>query len=205
MHKYVLAAMVSLVALSAAASEKPTTPTNPTNTNQNHNGNTNLNGNANLNGNKNYNTNKNYNNSKSSAGAIAGAEAEQEQDQDQSSSLDGGDNKVEAYAISYTDAAPNTVAASIGDGVVVTTWGVKVLGPIFGMTDQHVHALPGNVTKVADLVYTASTNDGSVESKAKQHSAIVALCGDNEYVKYAELRFGEDACDNLNKLFNSLP
>lgn len=90
--------------------------------------------------------------------------------------LDGGDNKTEVYAISYTDAAPPTVAASIGDGVAVTTWGVKVLGPIFGMTDQHVHYLPKAIEAAAQLSYLATTNDGTYEGERVQYAHIAAVC-----------------------------
>lgn len=88
------------------------------------------------------------------------------------------DNKTEVYAISYTDAAPNTVAASIGDGVVVTTWGVKVLGPVFGMTDQHVHKLSGEVSRMIDIGYQSITNDGTYLGERKQFAAIGAVCAE---------------------------
>lgn len=90
------------------------------------------------------------------------------------------DNKTEVYAVSYTDAAPNTVAASIGDGVVVTTWGVKVLGPLFGMTDQHVHYLPAAITEAADLSYRTRTNDGTFEGEQRQLAAIDAVCAHDQ-------------------------
>lgn len=94
--------------------------------------------------------------------------------------LDGGDNKTEMYAISYTDAAPPTVAASIGDGVVVTTWGVKVLGPIFGMTDQHVHYTPAATAEAADLSYRTRVNDGTFEDEQRQLAAIDAVCAHDQ-------------------------
>lgn len=203
MSKYILAAMVSLIAINAAnATEKPTTPTT---TNQNYNANQNLNGNANLNGNKNYNNNDNKNINGNSSSSYSNAAAEASSDQSSNNSADGGDTKVEAYAISYADAAPPTVPATVSNDVVVTTWGVKVLGPVFGMTDQHVHNQPTNVVKIADLVYTASTNDGTPASKARQHSTIVAMCADSDYRPALELRFGEGSCDDLNKVFKSIP
>lgn len=90
------------------------------------------------------------------------------------------DNKTEVYAVSYTDAAPNTVAASIGDGVVVTTWGIKVLGPVFGMTDQHVHYLPSAVEDSAKVAYLATTNDGSYDGERVQFVYIAAVCAHDE-------------------------
>lgn len=99
------------------------------------------------------------------------------------------DNKTEVYAISYTDAAPNTVAASIGDGVVVTTWGVKVLGPVFGMTDQHVHYLPAAVESAADLGFKATTNDGTQAGEQKQFTYIAAICAHDEALA-EQLNFG---------------
>lgn len=90
------------------------------------------------------------------------------------------DNKTEVYAVSYTDAAPPTVAASIGSGVVVTTWGVKVLGPVFGMTDQHVHYLPDAIRETAELGYLATTNDGSYEGERVQFAHIAAVCAHDE-------------------------
>lgn len=90
------------------------------------------------------------------------------------------DNKTEVYAVSYTDAAPNTVAASIGDGVVVTTWGVKVLGPLFGMTDQNVHYLPAAIAEAADLSYRTRVNDGTFADEQRQLAAIDAVCAHDE-------------------------
>lgn len=86
------------------------------------------------------------------------------------------DNKTEVYAVSYTDAAPPTVAASIGDGVVVTTWGVKVLGPVFGMTDQHVHYLPSAIREIAEIDFMTQHNDGSYEGELVQLSYIHTVC-----------------------------
>lgn len=86
------------------------------------------------------------------------------------------DNKTEVYAVSYTDAAPQTVAASIGDGVVVTTWGVKVLGPVFGMTDQHVHYLPSAIREIAEIDFMTQHNDGSYEGELVQLSYIHTVC-----------------------------
>lgn len=103
--------------------------------------------------------------------------------------LDGGDNKTEMYAISYTDAAPPTVAASIGDGVVVTTWGVKVLGPVFGMTDQHVHYTPAGIISAADLGAKATTNDGTPAGEQKQFAYIAAICA-HDAALAEQLNFG---------------
>lgn len=208
MHKYVLAAMVSLVALSAAASEKPTTPTNPTNTNQNHNGNTNLNGNANLNGNKNYNTNKNYNNSKSSAGAIAGAEAEQGQGQGQEQSANNnqeGDDIEGSWSFTYVEPSIVSPPAAVGPGYVVTTDGYR-FGPIWNQSEQTVNVQPSGMLERISLVQKARVNDGTDVGRAYQRSAIITLCGgDRSYRKLAELSFGEDACSNLHELFKNLP
>ena len=86
------------------------------------------------------------------------------------------DNKTEVYAISYTDAAPPTTSAVIGDGVVVTTWGVKVLGPIFGMTDQHVHYLPSAIREIAEIDFMTQHNDGTYEGELVQLSYIHTVC-----------------------------
>lgn len=149
--------------------------------------------------------------SSASAGAVSGSNSSAKQGQGQgqgqeaNNSQEGDKTDINAYAISYADAAPPTVAATVANDVAVTTWGVKVLGPLFGMTDQHVHDLPGNVVRKADLVYAAAVNDGTDAGRARQHSTIVALCSSGEYEDLVELRFGDGACDNLNKLFNSLP
>lgn len=98
------------------------------------------------------------------------------------------ESKTEVYAVSYTDAAPPTVAASIGDGVAVTTWGVKVLGPVFGMTDQHVHYLPKAIEAAAQLSYLATTNDGTYEGEQVQFAHIAAVCAhDAELAKQLNL------------------
>jgi hypothetical protein len=89
---------------------------------------------------------------------------------------DNGDSSTEVYAISYTDAAPPTVPASIGSGVVVTTWGVKVLGPVFGMTDQHVHYLPEGLMGAAAVAEKATTNDGTYAGEQRQFAYIAAVC-----------------------------
>lgn len=144
-------------------------------------------------------------NSSAKQGQGQGQQQGQGQGQEANNSQEGDKTDINAYAISYADAAPPTVAATVANDVAVTTWGVKVLGPIFGMTDQHVHDLPGNVVRKADLVYAAAVNDGTDAGRARQHSTIVALCSSGEYEDLVELRFGDGACDNLNKLFNSLP
>lgn len=114
-------------------------------------------------------------------------------DQGQSTAVDG--DKTDVTAVSYTDSSLNTVAATVTDCVAVTTWGIGIAGPVFKMTDQHVHSLPCNVSQKAALVYSASVNDGTDQSVAEMHAVRVALCADDEYKKLMEVRFGEDGCD----------
>lgn len=143
------------------------------------------------------------NSAKQSQTATSGAAQGQGQSADNNgnSYTSDDDNKTEVYAVSYTDAAPNTVAASIGSGVVVTTWGVKVLGPVFGMTDQHVHYLPAAVVEKAELIQKASVNDETPLGRSQQSSYLAALCSTDEHA--ADLRFGDDACDRIGEIVDS--
>lgn len=122
-------------------------------------------------------------------------------DQGQSNSIDGDDSDVDVYAISYADTQPQAPQAAIGSGdVVVTTWGVKVLGPVFGMTDQHVHKTPGYTVQLASVIEKASISDGSVQGKNTQAAYLAALCATDEDA--ASIRFGEDACEDIGGTVN---
>ena len=99
------------------------------------------------------------------------------------------DTKTEVYAVSYTDTQPLAPQAAIGSGVVVTTWGVKVLGPVFGMTDQHVHYLPAALNEAASFAAKATTNDGTVAGEQKQFAYVAAVCAHDEALA-EQLNFG---------------
>ncbi len=135
-------------------------------------------------------SNVNLNKTSSAAGAGAEASSDQSQSADNNgNSYEGDDNKTEVYAVSYTDTQPQAPQAAIGSSVVVTTWGVKVLGPVFGMTDQHVHYLPAAIGESADLAVKATTNDGTYAGEQKQFAYIAAVCA-HDVALAEQLNFG---------------
>jgi hypothetical protein len=63
--------------------------------------------------------------------------------------------------ISYTY-VPNTIPQAVAtDQVVVTSWTVHVLDPLFGMSDQHVHMVPSVAINLGKLALDTSTPEGT--------------------------------------------
>lgn len=119
-----------------------------------------------------------------SAVAVAGASS------GGNSLSDGGsDTKVDAWGLSYVDSAPQVPQAVVGDGVVVTSQNIKVLGPVFGYAWQTLAFTPAGMFSLSDLGLRATTNDGTALDQQKQFVAIAAICAhDPEYAK--QLNFG---------------
>lgn len=193
---------------------KPVDPGQLHNTNKNYNSNWNKNSNSNKNSNANYN--QNYNSNRANAKASANADASSKSASNSSSSsggndlsssqgndqsMGGDDYDSKALGVSYTDTQPEAPMAAVSQDAVVTTWGVKVLGPVFGMTDQDITWTAKALSDMSNVVQTASTNDHTPVGRSMQSSTLATLCTFQK--KVVEYRFGDGACDRIGEIVDS--
>ena len=135
------------------------------------------------------------------AGSIAGGGSSSSDLTSGDTSLDTKGDDVTAYGVSYVDSAPQVPQAVVGDGVVITSQNLKVLGPVFGYAWQTPNLTPSGLGNMVDLVQTASTNDTTGAGRSKQASALAVIC--TYKPELADARFGEKACDRIGEIVES--